>query len=448
MKLLTPLHVLSKSSPNSTLKCIPEDADDIYTLYSSVINIEDEVECPTIRKVQTSTSTNSSDNTNMAKMRIILAVKVEKMDVELSASCPSLRLNGRNVKESEWVKLGAYHTLDVEPGRWLKITKPGGWDGLTKHALWQAADPTNKTDIAVIALDDDGNALLGSFIPENNNNSSKTSNSDAFSVRVDKRVSVKQPKRKIGSEVERAQNKFFGLTVEGIRESMDLARIRAVILAATSADLREAFWRHLLKVPKNSNSKGDKDDEDNDDSLKKSSLLLSSADIRNKFVKISIATLDLSKLVETVMTGEGGKIREILSNTKSAREAKAIDELMSHLKLNSKKEQKIERTASLNYYTKNEYSKEDEGEEACLAVYGLKAVQRALDFGAIKTLLVSDNLLKSCHVSDRKVYGKLVEDAQKAGASILTTSLNSAPDTQLQQLTGVAAILNFPLPPE
>ena len=43
-----------------------------------------------------------------------LKIKVER--IEFDAEQCSLRLNGRNVEENEFVKMGQYHTIDLEIG--------------------------------------------------------------------------------------------------------------------------------------------------------------------------------------------------------------------------------------------------------------------------------------------------------------------------------------------
>ena len=43
-------------------------------------------------------------NVDSHKIKMVLAVKVEKVDADLKAGC--LRVNGRNVKENKHVKVG------------------------------------------------------------------------------------------------------------------------------------------------------------------------------------------------------------------------------------------------------------------------------------------------------------------------------------------------------
>ena len=80
------------------------------------------------------------------------------------------------------------------------------------------------------------------------------------------------------------------------------------------------------------------------------------------------------------------------------------------------------------------------------ACYGFKSVEYALDNpGAVKTLLISDNLFRSKNTEIRKTYVQLAERSEKNGVTVAVfSSLNPAGE-RLKQMTGVAAILRFPV---
>lgn len=78
---------------------IAEQSEDMWHAYN-VIAVGDCVRCSTIRKVQNETSTGSSSST---RIRMNLAVVVESVDFDTQACV--LRLKGRNVEESQYVKV-------------------------------------------------------------------------------------------------------------------------------------------------------------------------------------------------------------------------------------------------------------------------------------------------------------------------------------------------------
>uniref|UniRef100_A0A7S3PPM2 eRF1 domain-containing protein n=1 Tax=Aplanochytrium stocchinoi TaxID=215587 RepID=A0A7S3PPM2_9STRA len=80
------------------------------------------------------------------------------------------------------------------------------------------------------------------------------------------------------------------------------------------------------------------------------------------------------------------------------------------------------------------------------AFYSYNHVKAALDQGAIRTLLITDSLFRSNNIQTRKKYVSLVEDCREAGAEVMIFSALHVSGKQLEQMSGVAAILRFPVP--
>jgi protein pelota len=78
--------------------------------------------------------------------------------------------------------------------------------------------------------------------------------------------------------------------------------------------------------------------------------------------------------------------------------------------------------------------------------YGPKHVENAHEMKAIETLLISDDLYKNEEIDTRKKYVSLVKSVKEGGGKALVYSSMHVSTPQLAQLTGVAAILRFPLP--
>ena len=62
-------------------------------------------------------------------------------------------------------------------------------------------------------------------------------------------------------------------------------------------------------------------------------------------------------------------------------------------------------------------------------------------FQAIETLLISDNLFRCRDVAQRKKFVKLVDDVREFGGDVKIFSSMHVSGEQLDQLTGVCAIL-------
>ena len=78
--------------------------------------------------------------------------------------------------------------------------------------------------------------------------------------------------------------------------------------------------------------------------------------------------------------------------------------------------------------------------------YGLKSVQLAQEMKAIETLLITDELYRNAEIGTRQKYMSLAKSVKEAGGKALVYSSMHVSTEQLAQVTGVAAILRFPLP--
>ena len=354
----------------------PEDGDDIWALYN-LISEGDEVECFTMRKVLQENS--SGDVVDSQKIKIILAVRVEKVDVDLCA--PALRVNGRNVKENKHVKLGSYHTLDIETGRWLKLTK-SSWDALSVEILEQAVNSAGRADVGAIVMQD-GLAHVCIITP-------------STGIKILQRVEVSMPKNKkfaATSQAEKAMGKFINACIEAMREHVRFDALKAIIVAGVDK-LPEELYKRLLEVAQN---EGDKSITEN----------------KSKFVRLNVSSGQPSSLEEAL---KEPRIAAILADTKTAKEAKMLDRY---------------------------YQMDGNGSER--TTFGPTHVQKAAEQCAIKQLLLSDALFRSIKVEERRRYADLIEMVRDGGGEIMIFSTGSEPERRLQKLTGVAAILNFPV---
>lgn len=127
------------------LKAQAEEEDDMYHFYN-LICIGDLVEASTIRNVVTESKSGARDKN---RVQTKVAIRVEK--IEFDAEQCSLRLKGTNVKENEHLKLGQYHTLELEINRPCQITKEH-WDSVHLELLADISDPTRKADIAALVM--------------------------------------------------------------------------------------------------------------------------------------------------------------------------------------------------------------------------------------------------------------------------------------------------------
>uniref|UniRef100_A0AAX7SDD5 Protein pelota homolog n=1 Tax=Astatotilapia calliptera TaxID=8154 RepID=A0AAX7SDD5_ASTCA len=86
---------------------VPEEAEDMWHTYN-LLQVGDSLRASTIRKVQTESPTGSVGS---SRVRTTLTLCVETIDFDTQAC--QLRVKGTNIEENQYVKMGAYHTIDL-----------------------------------------------------------------------------------------------------------------------------------------------------------------------------------------------------------------------------------------------------------------------------------------------------------------------------------------------
>jgi protein pelota len=131
------------------MKIQPDTLDDLWHL-EKVIAPGDQVEAHTLRTYKV--------GTKEEKKSVTIRVKAER--VEFAKNANRLRILGPIVwgDPEEYVQLGKYHTIEVEPGERLKITKE--WKNHEIKRLQDAEKESKKPRIRIIVLDEE-KALTG-----------------------------------------------------------------------------------------------------------------------------------------------------------------------------------------------------------------------------------------------------------------------------------------------
>eukprot|EP00759_Apiculatamorpha_spiralis_P025993 PhF_6_TR29200/c0_g1_i1/m.42721/K06965/PELO, DOM34, pelA; protein pelota len=124
---------------------LPDDQEDLWHLFN-VLREGDTVKSKTIRKVQKETSSGTG-----ASERKVLNLVLKITKIEYDAVGGYMRLSGTNMTENDFVKLGAFHTSEIEMHQEITIGK-GCWDKLHEDVLDEACDAGRHADIAAIAM--------------------------------------------------------------------------------------------------------------------------------------------------------------------------------------------------------------------------------------------------------------------------------------------------------
>uniref|UniRef100_A0A5B7BUL4 Protein pelota homolog n=1 Tax=Davidia involucrata TaxID=16924 RepID=A0A5B7BUL4_DAVIN len=139
---------------------------------------------------------------------------------------------------------------------------------------------------------------------------------------------------------------------------------------------------------------------------------------------------------------EANKSRIVLANTSSGNK-KSLKEVMNDTTvMNLIKGTK----AAIDIRAMKEFTDMLSSNNSDRACYGPKSVEAAHELMAIETLMITDDLFRSAEIATRQKYIKLVQSVKNAGGKALVFSSVNVSGEQLSQLTGIAAILRFPLP--
>jgi protein pelota len=84
--------------------------------------------------------------------------------------------------------------------------------------------------------------------------------------------------------------------------------------------------------------------------------------------------------------------------------------------------------------------------DADRACYGLKEVLTANEQVAIDQLLITDTMYRSNNFVERKKYVDLIDSVRENGGKVYKFSSLHVSGEQLNNYTGIAAILRFPIP--
>ncbi|KAF8917887.1 eRF1 domain 1-domain-containing protein [Mucidula mucida] len=360
----------------------PEDDEDMWHLYN-LIQKDDLVRAPAIRRVQKTSATGSTES---QRVRVNLTLQVGRVDFSSSAntSTAALHISGRVTAENQHVKLGAHHTLDIEANRDVRIEKADGWDSIALARVEEAIVPGRGAEVGAVVCGEGTAAfcLLSEHM-----------------TLVTHRISVSIPRKAVASgasQHEKALLKFYGSIYDAFIRHIPYANVglKAIVIASPGW-VRDSVFTHMMEE---ATKRGDK--------------VLQKA-LREKTIKVHISSPHVHSLVEVLKSPE---IVSQLKETKFAREGIVLDRFFKML-----------------------------GSDEMRAWYGSNHVLLASDRGAIGTLLISDDLFRSSDPIMRKKYVALVEAVQQKGAEVVIFSSMHESGQQLNQLTGIAAILTFPL---
>ncbi|KAI0736173.1 pelota [Fomitopsis betulina] len=383
-------HIDKDGSGHVTLR--PEDNEDMWHLYN-LIAPGDRVRAPAIRRVQNVSATGSTES-HRVRLNLTLAVSRVAWSPSTTASndapnadagqpTAGLQITGQVAVENPHVKMGAFHTLDVEANRDVRIEKEeGGWDSIALGRVQESCVPGRGAEVAAVVCGE-GTAIF-CLLSEH-----MTVILQRLEVPIARKIATGT------SAHEKGLAKFYSSLYASFLRHIPYSSpsLRAIVIASPGW-VRDAVLDYVVAEASRTGNKA----------------LLG---VRNKFLKVHVNSPHVHSLVEVLKSPE---IISQLKETKFAREGLMLDKFFKML-----------------------------GTDEMRAWYGPDHVALAADRGAIGTLLISDELFRASDPELRKKYVRLVEDARQRGGEVLIFSSMHESGQQLNQLTGIAAILTYPL---
>ncbi|XP_073123220.1 protein PELOTA 1 [Henckelia pumila] len=362
-----------RGGPGS-VKMVPDEADDLWLAYN-LISEGDSVLAVTVRKVLREAASGGRD---AERVKLKLEIKVEAIEYDKEGSV--LRIRGKNILENEHVKIGAFHTLEVELHRPFVLRKEI-WDSVALDVLHQASDPTASADLAVVLMQE-GMAhilLVGKSVTTTRS-----------------RVETSIP-RKHGPAIagyDKALNKFFDNVLVAFLKHVDFSIVRCAVIASPGFT-KDQFHRHLMLEAERRS-------------------LRSIIENKSRIVLVHTTSGYKHSLREVL---DAPNVMSMIKDTKAAQEVRALKDFFAML-----------------------------SNDPARACYGPKHVEVAHERLAVQTLLITDELFRNSDIPTRQRYVNLVDSVKNSGGTAHIFSSMHVSGEQLAQLTGIAAILRFPLP--
>lgn len=356
-----------------SVKMTPIDADDLWFVYNLIAH-GDSVMAVTVRKVLRETSTGR----DAERVKLKLEIKVEAIEYDKVGSV--LRIRGKNVLENEYVKIGAFHTLEIELHRPFVLRKEL-WDSMALHVLNQASDPAASADLAVVLMQE-GLAhilLVGRSLT---------------TTRAKIETSIPRKHGPAIAGYQTALNKFFEHLLQAFLKHVDFNVVRCAVIASPGFT-KDQFHRHLLLEAERRQ-------------------LRPIIENKSRIVLVHTSSGYKHSLKEVL---DAPNVMNMIKDTKAAQEVRVLKDFFDMLS--------------------------NDPDRAC---YGPKHVEVAHERMAVQTLLITDELFRNADIPMRKKYVNLVNTVKGSGGTVHIFSSMHASGEQLAQLTGVAAILRFPLP--
>ena len=311
-----------------------------------------------------------------------LLIRVTSIDFDPQAG--QLHVSGRVAEENKWVKVGAYHTLDLELQRNFTLEKNEGWDSVALDVVKEAVKQDKEGTVPAVVMQE-GLANI-CLITENQ-------------TVLKQRVETGIPRKRSGkaSDHDKGLLRFYQITLETLLRHVDITQPRPLLLASPGFTAA-GFQKYIIDEATRTGNKA----------------LLAN---KGNFVVVHSSSGHLHSLNEVLKSPE---VLSKLKDTKYARETRLMDDFMTLLRKDDGRA----------WYGPSEVE---------------KAVEKSAVGRGGGVLLISNALFRSQEIGTRKRWVTLVDKVKEEGGDARVLSSDHESGKRLEGLGGIAAILTFPL---
>ncbi|MCL5675332.1 MAG: mRNA surveillance protein pelota [Candidatus Marsarchaeota archaeon] len=198
------MKILGFNAVSNRLRLVPESFEDLYLL-ARIIASGDRIGARSYRRFK------STEDDEGEQKEVFIVIEVEKVEIDRGAG--RLRLTGKIAegRPEEYVRLRAYHTLNIGATEEMEITKQEWKDYILKR-IRQAVEEAKRPRLGIIVLDDE--KALAAYVR-------------GYGIDIVAEIYSKLSKKMSEKEFEKQRNKYFD---EVIAEASGM-EIEIVIIA-------------------------------------------------------------------------------------------------------------------------------------------------------------------------------------------------------------------------
>lgn len=295
-----------------------------------------------------------------------------------------LRVSGFNAIDNEYVKMGQHHTMEFKVGSELILYKRS-WDWLAKTRLEESCNKKIGTGDDILIL------LVGSGV------------ANMFLVTSQKTVklfgvahNITRGGKNNSHPYRESKNKFFQMIAQNLASHLNLESLDNIILGGPGF-YKDDFFKYLI----------------DSDSHKNKDLTAIFKKKKHIFIFAKASSVFQSSIDEILLCED---FQEKLKDTKAFQQVKLIKHFQYLLATNPD-----------------------------LVCYGLSSTEIALEHSAIETLMVSETLVRSNSLKIRSKLANITETNNNLGGKTCIFSSTHNSGKTLENMSGIAAILRFPV---